>query len=149
MQTLNISMKFQISKDQDLSGKLASRTFKMITCYLYEFHDIRVCEGLDDINKIVYTFRNHPSIVKIKERYKVKSNFSFRLATTEEIKAIIRDLPTNKAAGGEIPVSILKKSNFSFDELTVCVNYALINGKFPITLKNAYYNRTRKRRSNR
>ena len=25
----------------------------------------------------------------------------------------------------------------SFDELTVCVNYALINGKFPITLKNA------------
>ena len=137
MQTLNISMKFQISKDQDLSGKLASRTFKMITCYLYEFHDIRVCEGLDDINKIVYTFRNHPSIVKIKERYKVKSNFSFRLATTEEIKAIIRDLPTNKAAGGEIPVNVLKKSNFSFDELTICVNYALINGKFPITLKNA------------
>ena len=51
--------------------------------------------------------RNHPSIVKIKEQYKVKSNFSFRLATTEEMKAIIRDLPTNKAAGGEIPVHIL------------------------------------------
>ena len=60
-----------------------------------------------------------------------------RLATTEEIKAIIRDLPTNKAAGGEIPVNILKKSNFSFDELTKCVNYALNIGKFPITLKNA------------
>ena len=66
-----------------------------------------------------------------------KGNFSFRLATTEEIKAIIRDLPTNKAAGGEIPVNILKKSNFSFDELTKCVNYALTNRKFPITLKNA------------
>ena len=37
----------------------------------------------------VYKFRNHSSIVKIKERYKVKSNFSFRLTTTEEIKAII------------------------------------------------------------
>ena len=61
----------------------------------------------------------------------------FQLATTEEIKAIIRDLPTNKAAGSEIPVNVLKKSNFSFDELTICVNYALINGKFPITLKNA------------
>ena len=60
-----------------------------------------------------------------------------RLATTEEIKAIIRDLPTNKAAGGEMPVNILKKSNFSFDELTKCVNYALNIGKFPITLKNA------------
>ena len=79
---------------------------------LYEFPDVRVCEGLDDIGNIVYKFRNHSSIIKIKERYKVKENVSFRLATTEEIKAIIRDLPTNKAAGGEIPVNILKKSNF-------------------------------------
>ena len=76
-------------------------------------------------------------MVKIKERYKVKENFSLRLATAKEIKAIIRDVPTNKAAGGEIPVNILKKLNFYFDELTIFVNYALINGKFPITLKNA------------
>ena len=31
----------------------------------------------------------------------------------------------------------MKKSNFSFDELTICINYALINGKFPGSLKNA------------
>ena len=31
----------------------------------------------------------------------------------------------------------MKKSNFAFDELTIYVNYALINGKFRITLKNA------------
>ena len=31
----------------------------------------------------------------------------------------------------------MKKSIFSFDEVTRCVNYALTNGKFPITLKNA------------
>ena len=104
---------------------------------LYEFSDVKFYEGLDDIDNIVYKFKNHPSIVKIKERYKVKGNVSFRLAMTKGIKAIIRDLPTNKAAGGEIAVNILKKSNFSFDELTICVNYALINGKFPITLKNA------------
>ena len=104
---------------------------------LYEFPDVRVCEGRDDIDNIVYKFRNQSSITKIKERYKVKENFSFRLATTEEIKTIIRDLATNKAAGGEIPVNVFKKSNFSFDELTICVNYALINRKFPITLKNA------------
>ena len=84
---------------------------------------------------MVYKFRNHPSIIKIKERYKVKEDFSFRLVTTEEIKAVIRDLPTNKAAGGEMPLNVLKKSNFSFDELTICVNYAWINGKLPITLK--------------
>ena len=120
-------------------GKVFNQFFGHITdsLDLYEFPDEKVCEGLDDIDNIVYKFRNHPSIVKIKEQYKVKSNFSFRLATTEEIKAIIRDLSTNKAAGGEIPVNILKKSNFSFDELTKYVNYTLTNGKFPITLKNA------------
>ena len=53
------------------------------------------------------------------------------------MKAIIRDPATNKAAGGKIPVNILKKPNFSFDKLTICVNHALIDGKFPITLKNA------------
>ena len=58
---------------------------------LYEFPDVRVCEGRDDVDNIVYKFRNHPSIIKIKKRYKVKENFSFRLATTEEIKPIIRD----------------------------------------------------------
>ena len=31
----------------------------------------------------------------------------------------------------------MKKPNFYFDELTKCVNYALTNGKFPVTLKNA------------
>ena len=75
---------------------------------LYEFTDEKVCEGLDDIYNIVYKFRNYPSIVKIKERYKVKGNFSFRLVTTEEING-----------GGEIPVNILKKPNFSSDELTI------------------------------
>ena len=84
-----------------------------------------------------YKFRDHPSIVNIKERYKVKGNFSFKLATTGEIKAVIKDLPTNKAAGGVILVNILNKSNFYFDELTICVNYALINGKFPANLKDA------------
>ena len=48
---------------------------------------------------MTYKFWNHPSIVNIKEQYKVKGNFSFRL--TEEIKAIIKDLPTIKTAGGE------------------------------------------------
>ena len=86
---------------------------------MYEFPDVRVCEGRDDIDNIVYKFRNHSNIIKIKERYKVKENVSFRPATTEEIKTIIRDLPTDKAAGGEIPVNVLKKSNFSFDELSV------------------------------
>ena len=83
-------------------GKVFNQYFGHVTgsLDLYEFPDEKVCEEQDDIDKIVYKFRNHPSIVKIKEQYKVKSNVSFRLATTREIKAIIGYLPTNKAAGG-------------------------------------------------
>ena len=48
---------------------------------------------------------------------------------------LIKDLQNNKAAGGKIALNILKKSNFTFDELTECVNYILKNGKFPDYLK--------------
>ena len=68
---------------------------------------------------------------------KLKNNttFSFSPTSKDETVAIIKDLWNNKAAGGEIPLNILKKSNFKFDELTECVNYTLINGKFRGSLK--------------
>ena len=95
-------------------AKEFSQYFRHITdsLNLYELPDVRVCEGLHDIDNIVYKLRNHPSIVKIKERTKLRAIFHLDLPLQKEIKAIIRDLPTNKAAGGEIPVNILKKSNF-------------------------------------
>ena len=39
----------------------------------------------NNIDNIVSEFRNHLSILKIKERDKVKRNFSFRRAAREEI----------------------------------------------------------------
>ena len=59
---------------------------------LYEFLDEKVCELLDDADNIVCKFRNHPSIVKIIEQYKVRSNFAFRLVTRVHKK----DDPTDK-----------------------------------------------------
>ena len=49
------------------------------------------------IDNIVCKFRNHPSVVKIKESTKLRALFFFGIATTVKIKAIIRDFPTNKA----------------------------------------------------
>ena len=37
--------------------------------------DDTVNEGLDDINKIVNKFKNHPSIIKIKQRIEINENF--------------------------------------------------------------------------
>ena len=62
-----------------------------------------------------------PSIAKIKKHFKIKVTFSFSPISKDEIVAIIKDLQnlqTFTTSGGEIPLNILKKSNFTFDELT-------------------------------
>ena len=53
---------------------------------LYESPHESDCRGMDNIDNIVSEFTNHPSIIKIKERYKFKGSFSFRRITREEIK---------------------------------------------------------------
>ena len=104
---------------------------------LYEFPSEPRREYVDEIDNIVSKFKTHPSIVKIKKHFKIETTFSFIPTSKDEIVAIIKDLQNNKAAGREIPLNILKKSSFSFDGLTECVNYALKHGKLPESLKNA------------
>ena len=76
------------------------------------------------------------AISKLKKHFKINTTFSFS-PTRMKLVAITKDLQNNKAAGGEIPLYILKKSNFTFDKLTECVNDTLKNGKFPDSIKNA------------
>ena len=83
----------------------------------------------------------HPSIVKIKKHFKIKTTFSFSLTSKDEIVAIIKGLQN----GEKIQLQ-LKKSNFTFDELTECVNFTLKNGKFPGSLKNANITPVHKKR---
>ena len=47
----------------------------------------------------------------------------------------MKNLPSDKAISGEIPVDILKNSEFCFSELTKCINKAFKENKFPDTLK--------------
>ena len=101
---------------------------------LYKFPSKSRREYADEIYNIVSKFKTHPSIVKIK-KLKIKTTFSFNPTSMDETVAIIKDFQNNKAAGGEIPLNILKKSNFTFDGLSECVNYTLKNEKFPDPLK--------------
>lgn len=82
----------------------------LIPC-LYEFISEK-CDGPNDINNIVCKFRNHSSIMKIKESYSLTGNFSFNLVSTVEKKIISKDFSANKVARFEIPIKILKKSAF-------------------------------------
>ena len=51
------------------------------------------------IREIIENYRNHPSIIKIKEIVKEKPIFDFPEATTEDINKVIKSLNPNKAIG--------------------------------------------------
>ena len=53
------------------------------------------------------------------------------------VESIIKNIPNNRAAGGEIPLHILKQSGFTDQMLTDCINAALSQGIFPDSLKLA------------
>ena len=88
----------------------------------------------DSVDRIIESFRFHPSITNIKCNYKITNKFSFKPVSKEFARDIVNDLFSNKAAGGEIPLKILKECNFSFHFLTNCINGATKN-KFPDSLK--------------
>ena len=55
----------------------------------------------------------------------------------EEIKAVIRDMKNNKSVGGEMPIQILKESEFTFEILTNYISKSIETGCFPDSLKEA------------
>ena len=89
----------------------------------------------DKIEQILFKFFKHPSILKIKQKVKINSKFSFRSVSEDTVKNVVKNLPSDKATAGEIPVDILKNSEFCFSELTKRINKAFNENKFPDTLK--------------
>ena len=53
------------------------------------------------------------------------------------VESITKNIPNNRAAGGEIPLHILKQSGFTYQMLADCINGALSQGIFPDSLKLA------------
>ena len=80
-------------------------------------------------------FHNQPSLIKIKELVNNQTQFSFQPVCIHTGKEVIEGLPSNKATAREIPIKILKESEFTFKYLTSCVNQAILSGKFPDSLK--------------
>ena len=50
----------------------------------------------------------------------------------------MKNLPSDKAAAGEIPVTVLKNNDFCFSKLTKCINEAFADKKFLDILKHSY-----------
>ena len=67
----------------------------------------------------------------------IKENFSFLSVSVKDVENVIKNIPSNKASGGDIPIQILKKSGFTYQILTNCINDAIDKGVFPDSLKIA------------
>ena len=57
--------------------------------------------------------------------------------SVKDVENVIKNIPSNKASGGDIPIQILKKSGLTYQILTNCINDAIDKGVFPDSLKIA------------
>ena len=58
------------------------------------------------LTDIINKYKSHPSIKKIKSNYTIKQKFSFKPVTVKDIENVIKNIPTNKVTGGEIPLNV-------------------------------------------
>ena len=75
--------------------------------------------------------------MKLKSKYNFQEKFSFKPVPVKYVESIIKYIPNNKAAGGEILLHILKQCGFTYQVLTECINDALFQGIYPDSLKFA------------
>ena len=88
------------------------------------------------LTTIIKKFQNHPSIMKIKSKYAIQEKFSVKSVTVKDIENIIKNMPNNKASGGETPLNILKQSRITYKMLADCINDAIVGENiFPDILK--------------
>ena len=91
------------------------------------------------IQKPSKNYKDHLSIQKIKETFKIKEKFEFNEVSSEEVKKVIKSLNKKKAAISTcIPVKILVDSIDTYlPVLTDIINNSVRNDTFPDELKLA------------
>ena len=75
---------------------------------------------METLTKIIEKFKNHPSTVKIKDKYLIQEKISFQPVSVKNAENIIKNISSNKATGGDIPIQILKQSGFTYHILIHC-----------------------------
>ena len=103
----------------------------------WDDHSLSPTKSADRIENIIKRYKNHPSIRNIKANFNSVCIFSFQPVCVDDVKTVIQDLKNNKSVGGEIPIQILKESEFTFETLTNCINKSIETGYFPDSLKEA------------
>ena len=93
-------------------------------------------EDLYNISNILIAYENHPSIIKIKEKFDADDRFTFNCALAKDIESIIEKLDSSKGSTSSIPPKILKDNNdICHKYLTVIYNNSLTCNNYPSSLK--------------
>ena len=122
----------KIVSENNKIAKTFNTYFKSVTNSLSFFEWIGASVNSNDkIEQIIAKFSKHPSILKIKQKVKINRKLSFQPVSEDTAKYVVKSFPSDKATAREIPVHILKTSEFCFSELTKCIIKAFNENKFP------------------
>ena len=93
----------------------------------------------DPVIAAIHKYERHPSILKIKEKFKKHDLFSFYHVNPDKMLKIIENIDSKKATQqGDIPVRIIKENKFTFSKvLSEIFNFYIDNNTFPNGLKKA------------
>ena len=100
--------------------------------------------SVQSVRDIVNSYKNHPSIIKIKQvvngsNVSDSERFSFKTINESEIKDLLKNLDINKASGIDtIPPKLVKLSaDFLTPLLTKAINTSIAQNVFPENAKTA------------
>ena len=129
-----------ISSDTDVAEKMNDFFINAVTNLNIEDHFLEnncVNDTKTAVEAAIEKFKNHPSILKIKEFYQIQEIFSFNKTSTNEIEFEITRLNTRKTTGyDDIPAKILASCGDIVSPFIAKIyENSKINGKFPEHLK--------------
>ena len=95
--------------------------------------------GSDKINDVITNFKDHPSILKIKQRAQIKDTFTFSMTNVDEIMTEINNLNITKPTTfNNIPAKPTVETNDIYSPFICRIfNDSIINCTFPDSLKMA------------
>ena len=108
------------------------------TLDIKKWPDESPCNGTHDIvTKARNKYKNHPSIIMIKNKAGViNKKIVFQHILPENVCKQVKQLDTTKSASGNIPTKIIKDSiDVCVNQLTDCLNTSIYDCSFPKTMK--------------
>ena len=131
-----MSEKSEFLTESNTIAKTFKLFFETFTNSLYLFSwSSKVNVNDDKVQGIILNFSNHPSILKIKEKFQVHKRFSFQHVSEATVRKVLKDLLSDKASAGGIPIKILKETKFCCPKPTNCIYESFTKNKLPDTLK--------------